>query len=534
MRRRTPAHVLGAWPALLAASALVACGVDQGVASESAAQLGEPPTEATVPDATDPPDTGPETDDTEPDTTAPPPPTIDEADPTTTVDRTAGEVVPIDEVVNVGSNKPSRDYDPFVGTALDDIQRWWAEIYPEIYGEPYVPLAGGIYAAYPERTEPIPGCGQPETTYPEVHQFAAFYCADGDFMVYDDGPESILGELAGEFGDSIMGVVLAHEFGHAIQFRSGVLQRDLPTIYGEQQADCFAGAWTARAYNGEAPNLQLDDADVRSGLIAMVTVRDPTGLNQFVEGGHGSAFDRVGAFQEGFIEGPARCAELIDDPLPLVPNEFVSDTDAFLEGNAPYDCVGLDPDTCSPAREFLSEDLNAFWASVIGGEGQFPPIEVVPTVDLGDVDCGEPTVIANAAIFCADTRQVFYDEPAILELYEAFGDFALGYFLGISWAEAGQQALGSELDGEERALVNDCFTGAWVRNITPPGPGQLPPSGRDVTSSPGDLDEAIRTAILIGDERADDDGIGSAFEKIDNLRDGVLGGIESCTERIPG
>ena len=40
----------------------------------------------------------------------------------------------------------------------------------------------------------------------------------------------------------------------------------------------------------------------------MITVRDPIGIDQLEPGGHGSAFDRVGAFQTGFTEGAARCA----------------------------------------------------------------------------------------------------------------------------------------------------------------------------------------------------------------------------------
>ena len=40
----------------------------------------------------------------------------------------------------------------------------------------------------------------------------------------------------------------------------------------------------------------------------MLEVRDPVGTDQFVEGGHGSAFDRVGAFQEGFVNGAAAAA----------------------------------------------------------------------------------------------------------------------------------------------------------------------------------------------------------------------------------
>jgi len=46
--------------------------------------------------------------------------------------------------------------------------------------------------------------------------------------------------------------------------------------------------------------------------------------------------------------------------------------------------------------------------------------------------------------------------------------------------------------------------------------------------SPGDLDEAVRTAILIGDLGVDDNVLGSPFEKIDAFRDGVIGGLDAC------
>ena len=64
----------------------------------------------------------------------------------------------------------------------------------------------------------------------------------------------------------------------------------------------------ARAANGEADGVTFTDADVRTGLVAMITVRDPIGIDQFSPGGHGSAFDRVGAFQVGFTERARRAA----------------------------------------------------------------------------------------------------------------------------------------------------------------------------------------------------------------------------------
>ena len=266
---------------------------------------------------------------------------------------------------------------------LADLERWWTVEFEALHGQPFTPLTGGVYAAYPERTDPIPGCGTASPTpYEEINQYGAFYCQQGDFLVYDDGADGILADLAAEFGPPILGVVLAHEYGHVVQARSGDLERGLPTITTEQQADCFAGAWVARAVRGEAPDVPFADADVRTGLIAMIRVRDPVGIDQFSAGGHGSAFDRVGAFQAGFLEGLARCAELLDDPLPLVPNEFNSIDEQVRAGNAPF---GYGE---GQIGRFLVDDLNAFWPEAVTQLGaNLAALSLVPVADPSDVSC---------------------------------------------------------------------------------------------------------------------------------------------------
>ena len=91
-------------------------------------------------------------------------------------------------------------------------------------------------------------------------------------------PDGLLAQLAPRTSaPSILGVVFAHEFGHAVQSRAGVLDQQLPTITTEQQADCFAGAWVAHAASGDGDGITFTDADVRSGLVAMIQVRDPVG-----------------------------------------------------------------------------------------------------------------------------------------------------------------------------------------------------------------------------------------------------------------
>ena len=528
-----------------------ACGVDSGIRTIDA----EPtPTSTLEPaQATTTDDSGAtQGDDTPPPTNAPPatspPPTAPASTLPPIVEPELKADIELADVVDVDDGKPERDYDRFVAVALTDIARWWNEQYPAVYGIPFEPLAGGVYAGYPERESELPGCGNALTTeYDELQQFVAFYCEFGDFIVYDDDSVDVLRPLAEEFGPAVLGIVLAHEYGHAIQSRNGGLDRPLPTITTEQQADCFAGAWTGQAYAGESPLLRLGDRDIRAGLIAMLSVRDPVGTDQFVPGGHGSAFDRVGAFQEGFVQGPARCAELLDEPLPLMPNAFQPGSlDQALGGNAPYNCeelrdLGASEQAiadCTPAPAFLADDLNDFWVTA---SGDFLPLSVDPLNDITSHSCQQITILAEEVLVCPETGTVVYEEPAVLDLYREFGDFTLGYFYGIAWAEIAQQRAASALSGEERALLSDCYTGAWVRDITPDSGGRTP-RGQDtdgdgfqdsgISSSPGDLDEAIRMAILQGDDGANVDAVGSPFEKIAAFRVGVLGGLSACDAQI--
>lgn len=499
---------------LVAAVMLTACGTNALVTTERADLIGDEPTVADT-DPTPDPTADPTADDPgdDPGRDDPGATVIDDVD---------------DAAIDFGPDKPRREYDDFLLATRTDLERWWGEQYPIIYGAAFVPLEGRVYAAYPGRPDDIPGCGTPRTSYEEIQQYAAFYCAVGDFIVYDDGEEGLLATLAADLGPVAIAVVLAHEYGHAVQQRNGDIDRGLATIVTEQQADCFAGAWIGRVSRGEAPGLTIGDIDVRSSLIAMLEVRDPVGLDQYTPGGHGAGFDRVGAFQEGYNDGPARCAELIEDPLPLVPNQFVGERDFLSEGNATFgygeeDLLG-----------FLPEDLNLYWGVELADEiVGFDALDLVAVDSESEVTCAALSDgFDRGAAVCAATRTVYLNEPVALDLYSQseLGDFSIGYLIGVAWADGVQQAVGSDLTGEPRALLNDCLTGAWVRTVIPVDFALPQPraEGRTSVVSPGDLDEAVQTAILFGDLDADDDVIGSAFEKIDAFRTGVLGGLAAC------
>jgi hypothetical protein len=216
---------------------------------------------------------------------------------------------------------------------------------------------------------------------------------------------------------------------------------------------------------------------------------------------------------------------VLDSPLPLVPNQFTMDElesggDALL-GYGEDELLG-----------FIPIDLNLFWnGDVTSTADSLDDIVLVGATTSDAVDCDDPVgEFDEGTAYCPSTDTVYLNEPVAREIYEALGDFSVGYLIGTAWSEAVQQALDTRLEGEERVLLNDCLTGAWVKT-TIPVDGALPePRGeeRTVRVSAGDLDEAIQTIIGLADETSSDDVRGGLFEKIDAFRTGVVEGIDSC------
>ena len=52
-----------------------------------------------------------------------------------------------------------------------------------------------------------------------------------------------------------MTMVLAHEYGHAVQHQARLKSEDTPTLVAEQQADCFAGVVHALGRRGQVAAL---------------------------------------------------------------------------------------------------------------------------------------------------------------------------------------------------------------------------------------------------------------------------------------
>ena len=82
----------------------------------------------------------------------------------------------------------------------------------------------------------------------------------------------------------------------------------------EQQADCFAGAYSRWVAEGRSPRFTLSTGDGLNRVLAgAISLADPVWTRQdadMVEEGHGTALDRTRAFQQGFVDGTASCAAI--------------------------------------------------------------------------------------------------------------------------------------------------------------------------------------------------------------------------------
>ena len=435
-------------------------------------------------------------------------------------------------VVDFGERGPAHaEYDGFLTAAFGDVQAFWAKAYPETYGGAWQPMTGGIYAAYPERKAKIPGCGKSTpSSYADVQQGTAFYCRIGDFMAYDDA-EGLPG-LVDSLGREAVAIVLAHEFGHAVQARAKEFTQ--PTILKEQQADCFAGAWAAHVASGGSDQITFDDSAVRAGLVAMLTISDPLladGTDPLKsDNPHGTGFDRVGAFQDGFEGGPARCKTFFtEDRLSKLIDIPFDPADANA-GNLPL--IDPKPDSTTGASDIVTlipAGLDQFWIQMTKANNvPFTPPKFSPFNNAGPYPkcAGVPDKAwPKNVIFCPGDNTIHWDRDYALGLSQnpVTGDMSVGYLFSDAYSDAIQTALRGKKTGEARVLMNDCLTGAWIASIIPPAPDTS-----KVYLSAGDLDEAVIIAIATSDKTTDTNINGSAFEKVDAFRTGVLGGLNVC------
>ena len=202
--------------------------------------------------------------------------------------------------------------------------------------------------------------------------------------------EGLLPELRSKFGDFVIPVVLAHEFGHAVQSRSNFTAR---TVTGELQADCFAGAWSKHAQDTKV--FDVTAANLDDALAGVLELRDSPGSSKIDPDAHGSGFDRVSAFQDGYDNGAEKCKDYRDDEPMVLELPFSTAEDAAAKGNAPYDYI----------VQAVLYDLEDYWThvypEVANGQPWQPVRELKPFEANNPPTCdGESTRDGRCSIAC--------------------------------------------------------------------------------------------------------------------------------------
>ena len=391
--------------------------------------------------------------------------------------------------------------------ALRDVERFWTGEFPEIAGgAPFRKVQGG-YFPYTE-AKPPPACG----AQPAQYEPNAFYCPAGDFVAWD--AQNLIPQLQADYGPLLVGVVFAHEYGHAVQTRLGV--GDQPTVVLEQQADCYAGAWLADVMAGHTSAFgKVTPAQLDNTVAGILMLRDQPGTPAVDPGAHGNAFDRIRALQDGVEQGAVTCAAYRAANLPVTEVPFTRAEDAVNGGDLPYD----------QAVSLLAQDAQAYWGRTfpqLAGKS-WPQLPVDPFDSGAAPACADPDASAGGqAFYCRAGDFIAFDNQRLGPLlYRRIGDNAVGMLLGDLFARAAQDRRGQSTQGRAGQLTVDCLAGSWTYDMLDRA---SPRQG--LTLSPGDLDEAVAALLAFG--RAQEGNGATAFDRIGAYRKGVLQGLGAC------
>ncbi|MGI5125430.1 neutral zinc metallopeptidase [Pseudonocardia sp. CA-107938] len=405
------------------------------------------------------------------------------------------------------------DVDQLSSAIAEQVQGYWRTAFPQAFGTPWRDLAivRPVHPGNP--SEQRPPCVD---ALREVES-QAFYCPQADAVIWD--ADHLIPKLDGDFGAPGVVVVIAHEIGHAVQNRLGVSAaaradpQRYPTILLEAQADCYAGVALASFTDRPVAGTRIGPAERDAALLAMIGFRDPVGVSPGDRRAHGNAFDRVSAFQDGYLGSAQTCAGMTLENRAFTQRRFGSAEDAARRGDLPLRKLLTAVDT----------DARAWFGSLAP---TYAPSWVPPPLQpQASTACPAEDVRAQGpASFCRADGGVAIDPDAVATVHRSIGDYAAGVVVASRYALALWVAHGGAPTGPAAGRAALCLSGAYTaRLIDATGSFSL---------SPGDLDEAVQA--LVADTWAGRDAAGAAdpaahgFDRIAVFREGAQGGPQAC------
>ena len=415
------------------------------------------------------------------------------------------------------------EIDEIAGQSVSDIEEYWDSVFSETFPGEFQPVSAVISWDADDYDGVF--CGE------ETYRFAnAGFCSVDRTIGWDRG--MLFPSLRRANGDMGITMVLAHEYGHSVQKQARLNRRGTSVLVGEQQADCFSGAYLRWVAEGNSPRFTLSTGDGLNNLLAgMIMFRDPLlSEDDIYSGGggdeHGSAFERISAFQFGFTDGPSACAAIDAKEV------------AQRRGDLP---VGLQQHQTGewPVSE---ESVRAILDAMnILFEPANPPILSFDTDSAQDCPDARPSPPAS---YCPATNTIAVDLPALEALGAASesddefstalsGDNTAYSVLVSRFLLAVQQEHGGlELNTAAAGLRTACLTGVATTKLSRE---VSTPDGNTVALTAGDLDEAVAGLLTNGLAAGDVNGesVPAGFSRIDAFRAGVRGDEDRCLRRFP-
>jgi predicted metalloprotease len=403
--------------------------------------------------------------------------------------------------------------------SVNDIEDYWKSVYSQSLKGSFLPVAKLV--SYDSNSSSSPIVCHNET-YKLVNAFFTSRC---NLIAWDRGVFMPVAQRY--FGDMSVTGVLAHEFGHALQQMAKLVTKKDPTIVREQQADCFAGVYLYWVAAGKSPRFTLSTADGLDHVLAgIIITRDPVQDSESTnDDEHGTALDRIGAFQMGFITGASACAG-------ITMQEITS-----RRGDLPT-ALQVDPNGDSETGEVeINEDTLATLMELLGNV--FSP-KNPPTLSYKPADCPDAKASPPAS-YCPATNTIVVDLPTLAKAGKVSSesentlpqgdDTALSMVMS-RYALAVQHERNLPMQSPWTALRTACLTGVVHRKMAEPIDT---PSHKELLLTAGDLDEAVSgllTNHLVASD-ADGTSVPAGFTRISAFRGGVAGNMDACYSRYP-
>jgi predicted metalloprotease len=427
--------------------------------------------------------------------------------------------------LKAGAPKPTRtvtntdggQIDMLAVQAVSDVEDYWKAAFDPTFGTQFTQVRQLLSWDAKSSGSAPSFCG--ESTSGLVN---AAFCPLDRSIGWDRG--TLLPSLQRSYGDMAVAMVLAHEYGHSVQYQAELNRPSTPTLVAEQQADCFAGAYMRWVAAGDSRRFKLSTGNGLNALLAsVVSFRDPVPRgNGAARGGgeHGSAFERVSAFQFGFTDGPETCKGIDAKEVAQRRGDLPVQLQRHETGNWPVSQESVKAVIAAmnilfqPARQ-PNLSFDAAIAAKCPDARPTPPASFCPTTNTIAVDLGALKKLGAAG---ADSMSLTGDNTAYSVLISR-------YMLAM------QHARGLPVDTAEAGLRTACLTGVATRKLVKQ---VRTPDGNTVALTAGDLDEAVAGLLTNGLAASDVNGQSApaGFARIDAFRTGVLGDQDHCLERF--